>query len=156
MKKLILLISALLITSTSTFAENEIQITAKEKSEIFKVAGFTKTKNGWKGDCSAGEISIYEDLNNDGLKDAVIFDSGLACYGGTGVGYYIISQQKNGSWKKIFDNSGIPIFLKTKGKDGWPDIENGGPGFCFAVFRWNGQEYDVDRYEYEGKTCSIM
>ncbi len=26
-------------------------------------------------------------------------------------------------WKLIFENMGIPTFLKTKGKDGWPDIE---------------------------------
>lgn len=47
-------------------------------------------------------------------------------YGNTGVGYYIVSQQKDGQWKKLFSDSGIPTFLKTKGKDGWPDIENGG------------------------------
>ena len=46
-------------------------------------------------------------------------------------------------------------FSKTKGKDGWPDIENGGPGFCFAVNRWNGQKYDVNRYEYQGKACTL-
>lgn len=50
---------------------------------------------------------------------------------------------------------GIPTFLKTKGKDGWPDIENGGPGFCVAVYRWNGQKYDVNRYEYQGKACTL-
>ena len=50
---------------------------------------------------------------------------------------------------------GIPTFLKTKGKDGWLDIENGGPGFCFAVYRWNGEKYDVNHYEYNGKVCSL-
>jgi len=45
--------------------------------------------------------------------------------------------------------------LKTKGKDGWPDIENGGPGFCSAIYRWNGQEYVANRHEYEGKACEL-
>jgi len=39
-------------------------------------------------------------------------------------------------FKNIFENAGIPTFLKSTGKDGWPDIENGGPGLCFAVYRW--------------------
>ncbi len=41
--------------------------------------------------------------------------------------------------EKLFSDSDIPTFLKTKGKDGSPDIENGGSGFCSAIYRWNGQ-----------------
>lgn len=37
--------------------------------------------------------------------------------------------------------------------DGWPDISVGGPGFCFPVERWNGKEYKLHRFEYEGKRC---
>ena len=37
--------------------------------------------------------------------------------------------------------------------DGWPDIQVGGPGFCFPVLRWNGKEYILNRHEYEGKPC---
>ena len=77
------------------------------------------------------------------------------CYGNTGTGYHIVAQQKTGNWKLIFENMGIPTFLQTKGKDGWPDIENGGPGFCVAVYRWNGEKYDVNRYEYQGKACTL-
>ena len=47
----------------------------------------------------------------------------------------------------------IPEFLETTGKDGWPDISVGGPGFCFPVERWNGSEYVLHRHEYEGKAC---
>ena len=35
----------------------------------------------------------------------------------------------------------------------WPDISVGGPGFCFPVERWNGKEYKLNRFEYEGKRC---
>jgi hypothetical protein len=48
---------------------------------------------------------------------------------------------------------GIPEFLKTTGVNGWPDVSVGGPGFCFPVERWNGKEYKLQRYEYEGKQC---
>jgi len=53
----------------------------------------------------------------------------------------------------ITGDIGVPEFLSSKGKDGWPDISIGGPGFCFPVQRWNGREYAVHRHEYEGKAC---
>lgn len=151
--KLLITTSLLLINST-LFAQT-VQVPKSEVASIFKAANFKKTKHGWKSNCDTGEIIIYKDLNGDGHKDAVIQDSSSMCYGNTGVGYYIVSQQKDGQWKKLFSNSGLPTFLKTKGKDGWPDIENGGPGFCSAIYRWNGQEYVVNRHEYEGKACEL-
>lgn len=155
MKTAILTVSTLAFLSTTAFAETKSNVPAKEASQIYKAAGFSKTTHGWEGSCDTGEITTYKDLNGDGLKDAVISDYSTMCYGNTGVGYYIIAQQKEGQWKTILKEAGIPEFLKTKGKDGWPDIENGGSGFCFEVLRWNGQKYDVNRYEYNGKACSL-
>ncbi|MEA1229127.1 hypothetical protein ODQ17_07120 [Acinetobacter sp. IRS14] len=150
-----LLITASLLLINSTLFAQTVQVPKSEVEPIFKAANFKKTKNGWAGNCNRGEIIIYKDLNGDGHKDAVIQDSSTMCYGNTGVGYYIVSQQKDGQWKKLFSDSGIPTFLKTKGKDGWPDIENGGSGFCFAVYRWNGKEYVFNRREYQGKACEL-
>ena len=48
---------------------------------------------------------------------------------------------------------GMPEFLATK-VNGWPELEVGGPGFCFSVVRWNGKAYVNNRLEYEGKRCS--
>ena len=155
MKTAILTVSTLAFFSTTTFAETKPNVPSKEASQIFKAAGFKKTKYGWEGNCDIGEITTYKDLNSDGLKDAIISDADSICYGREMVGYHIISRQKNGAWKLIFENRGTPTFLETKGKDGWPDIMNNGSGFCFAVFRWDGQEYKVNRYEIEGKACSL-
>ena len=88
MKTTILTLSALAFLSTSTFAETKLNVPAKEASLIFKAAGFTKTKTGWKANCDAGEITTYKDINGDGLKDAIISDSSTMCYGNTGIGYY--------------------------------------------------------------------
>jgi hypothetical protein len=154
MENRLFITTSLLLINSTIFAQ-AAQVPQNEVAPIFKAAGFAKTKHVWEGNCDIGEIIIYQDLNGDGRKDAVIQDSSSMCYGNTGVGYYIVSQQKDGKWKQLFSNSGIPTFLKTKGKDGWPDIENGGPGFCFAIYRWNGQEYVVNRYEYQGKACEL-
>lgn len=152
--QLILLVTTIFLTSMS-YAKSKPDIPSKDSNLIFKAAGFAKTKHGWEGKCETGEITVYRDLNKDGLNDAVISDYSSMCYGNTGVGYHLIAQQKNGKWKTIFENAGIPTFLKSTGKDGWPDIENGGPGLCFAVYRWDGKSYEVNRYEYQGKACSL-
>lgn len=118
MKITILTLSTLAFFSTTAFAETKPNVPTIEANQIFKAAGFSKTKHGWEGSCDTGKITTYKDLNGDGLKDAVISDYSTMCYGNTGVGYHIISQQKAGTWKLIFENMGIPTFLQTKGKDG--------------------------------------
>jgi len=49
----------------------------------------------------------------------------------------------------------IAEFLKTRGVNNMPDMSIGGPGFCFLVVRWNGKAYVKNRFEYEGKRCSL-
>lgn len=138
------------------------QSPAARDAAIFRAAGFKQTRRGWESGCDdpstgsiyeAGQIDQVKDLNGDGRPDAVVIEGGSYCYGNTGQGFWVVSQQANGSWKLIFSITGIPEFLKTKGAGGWPDISIGGPGFCFPVWRFNGKEYDLQRHEYEGKAC---
>ncbi|SFB91557.1 hypothetical protein [Massilia yuzhufengensis] len=130
-----------------------------EEAAAFKAAGFKLNGKQWRN-CedptptySPGEVAEVRDLNGDGRLDAVITEGGTFCFGNTGTGYTIVSKQANGGWKKIAGGTGVPSFLPAKGKDGWPDIEIGGPGFCFPVERWNGKEYVLNRHQYEGKPC---
>jgi hypothetical protein len=42
---------------------------------------------------------------------------------------------------EALEETGVPTVLKTK-RQGWPDIEVGGPGFGkFPVRHWNGKTY---------------
>ena len=134
---------------------------AAEQAAIFKAAGFTQRRGAWKsGNCdgaesesySPGNIETYRDLG-DGRPEAVIIEGGAICYGMTGQHFWLLSKQANGGWKRIHDETAMPDFLKTKGAGGWPDIQMGGPGFCFPVWRWNGRAYVLNRFEYEGKRC---
>lgn len=135
---------------------------AAEQAAIFKAAGFAQRGGVWKsGNCagaesesySPGHIETYRDLNGDSRPDAIVIESGAICYGMTGMHFWLLSKQANGSWKRIHDETAMPDFLKTKGAGGWPDIQMGGPGFCFPVWRWNGKAYVRNRFEYEGKPC---
>lgn len=128
---------------------------------IFLAAGFRKQGAQWKSGCddpgtasySPGVIESRQDLNGDGRPEAIVTEGGTYCFGNTGTGFWLVSQQADGSWKLITNDIGIPEFQKTKGVDGWPDIEIGGPGFCFPVQRWNGKSYVLQRHQYEGKPC---
>ena len=69
--------------------------------------------------------------------------------------FWLVSKQPDGSWRAIFEATGIPDFLSTKGADGWPDIRLGLPGLCFPIWRWSGKEYVINRREYDGKPCDL-
>ncbi len=139
------------------------QLQPSDEAEAFKAGGYLLKDSKWHSECNEptelsftpAKIESVTDLNGDSLPEVIISEGGTACYGNTGYGFTIISKQSNNTWKPMLSSTGIPTFLKTKGVNGWPDIEIGGPGFCFSVWRWNGKSYEINRYEYEGKSCKI-
>lgn len=136
-------------------------LSAADRAAAFKAAGFTQVGGQWRSDCyqpdsgpyEPGAIAQVRDLNGDGRPEAIITEGGSFCYGHTGTGFALVGKQADGSWRRITGSIGIPTILATKGAGGWLDIEIGGPGFCFPVWRWNGREYAVHRHQYEGKPC---
>jgi hypothetical protein len=155
---------ALMLTMAQAAADSaDVMLSDADKVTLFKAAGAVQRKEVWviceppadsgAPASSGATIDMVRDLNGDGRPEAVVSDSGTYCYGHAGTGFQLLSKQTKGSWKVITVNSGMPEFLKTKGKDGWPDISVGGPGFCFPVERWNGKTYALNRFEYEGKRC---
>lgn len=136
-----------------------LTLSPSDQAAAFKAAGFTLKGEQWRGcddpddPSSQGRIEEVRDLNGDGYPDAIVTEYSTSCYGNSGGASIIVSKQHDGSWKLITNNTGIYNFLRTKGVGGWPDIEIGGPGFCFPVARWNGQNYVIHRHEYEGKPC---
>lgn len=140
-----------------------VQLQPSDEAEAFKAAGYLLTEGKWHSECnepielsfSPAQIESVTDLNGDSLPEVIITEGSLACYGNTGSGFTIVSKQSNNLWKPMLSSTGIPAFLKTKGINSWPDIEIGGPGFCFSVWRWNGKSYEINRYEYEGKSCKL-
>lgn len=131
-----------------------------DAAAAFTAAGFKRAGGQWAacGDpgtasYTPGTIDRVADLNGDGRPEAVITEGSGFCFGMTGMGYSLVSKQADGRWKLMTGGAGIPSFLSTRGAGGWPDIQIGGPGFCFPVERWNGKAYALNRHEYEGKPC---
>jgi len=133
-------------------------LTAADRAAVFKAAGAVQRGGKWvictdEPNQQGATIDEARDLNGDGLPEAIVNEGGLFCHGNTGNGFALVSKQANGGWKNLLAFSGFANPLKTKGVGGWPDIEIGGPGFCFPIWRWNGRAYELHRTEYEGKPC---
>ena len=80
------------------------------------------------------------DLNGDGQPEVFISVQGSCLGGMTGVQMNLFIKASNGRWQRECGFPGVHSILKSRSK-GFPDIEVGGPGNCFPVWRWNGQLY---------------
>lgn len=154
------ILSTAILCTSQVGAElpTELPLTEAEISDAFLVAGAIQRQGIWvlchdAPNNSGARIETVSDLNSDGYPDAVIMEDGTFCYGHTGMEFALVSKQADGRWRLVAKQTGIPEFLKTRGVGGWPDISVGGPGFCFPVNRWNGKEYQLHRFEYQGKRC---
>lgn len=142
-------------------ASSQDNLAPADRTAAFKAAGFSQKGGQWRSDCDdpggasyvPGSVETTGDFNGDRLPDAVITESSSACFGATGASYAVVSKQPTGAWKLMTRGVGMITMLPTRGVGGWPDIEIGGPGFCFPVHRWNGRAYAVARFQYEGKPC---
>lgn len=80
------------------------------------------------------------DLNGDGQPEVFTQVQGTCMGGMTGVFLNLYIRDRGGRWRPQFGFPGVYEVLKT-GNKGYPDIQIGGPGFCFPVWRWNGSQY---------------
>jgi hypothetical protein len=149
-------------TATAAAPEGSSTLSAVETSAAFLAAGFKQRGDQWRSACGdedssasygRGSIDKVKDLNGDGRPEVVIIEGGTYCYGMTGQGYWLLSQQADARWTLMDSGTGMVEVLATKGSDGWPDLSIGGPGFCFPVLRWNGRQYQQQRWQYDGKPC---
>ena len=124
-----------------------------ERAAIFKAAGFVPTTGQYLMCDKQTPLGLeVRDINGDGRLDAIVIDGGLECYGSTEAGFVLLTHSAMGKWTTLHSSPGIPHFLKTRA-NGWPELEVGGPGFCFPVLRWTGKTFANHRQQYEGKPC---
>jgi len=137
----------------------EAQLSAAETSAAFQAAGFKNSGGQWRSDDCHDDtrpgprIEQVADLNGDGRPEGVVVHESSERYGRTGRANWLVSQRGEGRWRLMQSGTGGFNVLATKGSDGWPDLTIVGPGLCFPVLRWNGREYQMQRWEYDGKPC---
>jgi hypothetical protein len=136
-----------------------ITLSAADQAAAFTAAGFARRNGQWRSECDGGgpytpaQIEQVADLDRDGQPEAIITEGSTFCYGSTETGFALVSRQANGRWRLLISSPGVPTVLTGTPATGLPDLELGGPGFCFPVYRWNGREYVQNRYQYEGRPC---
>lgn len=150
----------LLVAAVTVPALAQTTLSVADRSAALRAAGFARQGTQWRkcddpgtASYTPGNIDLVRDLNGDGRPEALITEGSIYCHGNTESGFDLVSKQADGKWKLIVSRTGIAEFLTTKGAGGWPDIEIGGPGFCFPVERWNGREYRLHRRQYQGRAC---
>ena len=134
---------------------------ASERAAIFRAAGFHQRGGRWESDCGdpgtasyePGKIEQFGDLNGDGRPEAVVTEGSGFCYGNTGTAFTLVTRSAAGKWLKLHHSPGVATFLPSRA-NGWPELEVGGPGFCFPVLRWTGTAFAPHRHAYAGKRCT--
>ena len=128
------------------FAASPTEVNNKIIAEA--TGGALKSAKGKYFEPSCNESVDYDaeviDLNGDGQPEVFTQVQGTCLGGMAGVSMNLYIKNKQGQWKPQFGFPGMYTVLKTKNK-GYPDIEIGGPGNCFPVWRWNGREYDIHK-----------
>ena len=137
-----------LLTVAAGNAVAAAQPSESERDAIFKAAGFT-AKGGQYIRCEedpptmsymAGSIELA-DLNSDGKSEAWVKESSLFCYGHTAEFFVLLTQNENGAWVRLLESVGVPM-VQAGQRNGWPEIEVGGPGSGpFPVYYFDGKQY---------------
>lgn len=134
-------------------------LTPADRTAIFTAAGAKRFGKVWKmceeEPSASATIEKLWDANGDGRPEALITESGTFCWGRDEAGFALITRTPDGRWSRLEGGQGIAEFKPPKGVDGWPDLEIGGPGFCFPVSRWNGKEFALHHFnEYMKGNCA--
>lgn len=138
-------VAGLLLTAVAQSREVP-KLPPGEMQAVYKAAGLTERGGKILDACDQPvkpQVDVV-DLNGDGQLE-VFVQVNSSCYGMAGGQLSLLIKDKQGRWQP---NLGVPAggykLLSTKNK-GYPDIEIGGPGMCFPVWRWNGRAYAIHK-----------
>ena len=140
--------------ATAVFSDSGEALSAADKQEIasqlpFKVAPDGKSLVDSVCEQGAQLELTTPDLNADGNVEVFVLGGNSCLSGFTGSSVWLFIKDASGKYKgDLGFPAGAYESLKTKNL-GYPDLMFGGPGFCHAVWRWNGKAYDFLRNQAE-------
>lgn len=133
-----------LLISAPTYGGDALKFSPSELKVLYKAAGLTERGGKFMDDCDQPVQPDTEAVDLNGDRQPEVFVQVVSsCYGAAGSQLTLLIKDKLGHWQSNF---GFPAggykLLGAKNK-GYPDIEIGGPGFCFPVWRWDGNHYAI-------------
>lgn len=141
-----LLIPILMLTPSAFSQSAARDIDARIVAEA--TDGWLTSTGGTVFEAACNQVLDYEaeviDLNKDGQPEVFTLIHGTCLGGAAGVQVNLLIKGADGRWHPQFGFPGLYTVLET-GNAGFPDIEIGGPGFCFPVWRWDGQAYALHK-----------
>src|SRR5262245_13345829 len=128
------------------FAKGSGTLTEAEKMEMFKATGLIVSKDGKGfvdevcGQTAGADVEI-RDMNADKVPEVLIIYGNDCLAGNTGSNVLLFIKDASGKYKANLGFPGASADPLPQKSMGYPDLQIGGPGFCFPVWRWNGKEY---------------
>lgn len=122
------------------------EVTAAERAAILAAASLSANARGQvENEC--GELVtpqfILADLGPGvGRAVALVMSGGpnsATCYGDGPL--VLLMRHNNGAWSNIYMNRGGPMIILSARHNNANDLADGGPGFSFPVWQWNGATY---------------
>lgn len=137
------------------------KLSSQDKQLIFDTLEFTVSANKRfivvKGSESCGDASARADiidLNADGVEEVLVRWGNYCLAGNTGENSALFVRDNSGQVREALNIIGVAKMIETQSM-GFRDIEIGGPGFCFGVWRWNGNKYEYRcSREYQRGACA--
>jgi hypothetical protein len=134
------------------FTSGAGSLSGSEQTAIFETLGFVLSEDGRDlvdGTCGqpVNRAVRFEDLNADGT-DEVIVDYGNACISGmAGTSVMVFIRDAGGGLRGHLGVPGLIAEVLASEPGAYPNLLIGGPGFCFAVWGWDGEGYAFLRNE---------
>lgn len=121
-------------------------LTPQKKREIYQQLGLAVSGRhliikDFK-ECGAIEAEVaIEDLNHDGVPEVTVIYGNTCTSGSAGSSVSLFIRDQSAKYRQNlgFEAAGfekLPILSK-----GFPDLAIASPGFCEAIWRWNGTSY---------------
>jgi hypothetical protein len=127
------------------FHADSTTIAEADQRAIFDQLGYVAGADGSSlevVDCGTIFTQVdEEDLNGDGNPEVFVLGGNSCTSGFAGSNLTLFVRNPEGGWGM---NLGFPAggwTVLEAGNEGFPDLSIGGPGFCEAVYRWDGSTY---------------
>jgi hypothetical protein len=156
--KFIMLVGALCIMAFSKtgmaaegyeilFKRTASKLSRQEKMDIFNQLGFrlSKERKFIIDDTCEENVSPdveVTDLNGDGIDEVFIIWGNTCTSGHTGQSITLFIKDRKGRFVKNLDVPGNSYNRLSQRNKGFPNLIIGGPGFCYAVWKWSGIKYE--------------